>query len=753
MAMAVVLVGVLAYDRDAHEPFGPPKWAALGVGLTALVALECLRRSVSGDRVPAALCLAGYLPLSGFIAAWFGGWPGRCGDVLLLEGAVAVPAAFLAWATARHSVAIRRWLDLLGVCGVAAALVGLAQVEPASGSRGAFDAWGFPSTPDFARFGVLAPVAEALHGTLASLASPDAAARLSGPFSFIVGPLLEAVGPLRPFALLPRNDGPASVSPASERRGGVRHRVFHRDARRRVRPQCRRPGPLRWPRRVLGAVCRLAGAGIMAVYLVATGTRGPWVALLVVALCAVFVAVRRGARGVGSRSPRPPSGRLSSVLGAVLWIDSALPGNARGGGPREPLLTRVRLAFSGDDPRRDTVNERLVLRENSRAILRRPGTDAERVLFAAVGTGPSTWAHAYPDRQAAVARHAPGTYTLARRPDHAHQEALEWLVERGFLGAMLVSFSRRSLRPASRRRATGPDDRAWTAAAVATAALALIVVSSSRSRSRGRRACSCSGFSWARALRFLRRGRGRRHRRGFRGLLCGMFALLAKAPLAALPAVVAPRAVVAMRDAFAARRRSRALLCGLLGLAVPWVFAFLWMRGRPVEAASAATAPIAGLLVLAFSTGRVAFTGSWFRAAAFAACGALRGRRPRPRTRGRRRRGSTCRGSVGRARSRETPACARKRFRRRPPRSRRRRFEIPRTSPRASNECRRSPREACSTKPRSKGDAPARWTLVPETPASFARISCSLSVKNVAPRPWRMRVAPPPSFRTRPNRI
>lgn len=626
LSAAVVLVGVLAYDRDAYEPFGPPKWAILGVGLTLLAAFECLRGARSGEKVPAILLVGAFIPVSGAVAAWLAGWPGRSVEALMLEAGVALPAVFLAWGAGRHPAAARRWLDVFGVVGVVAALVGLAQVEPASGSRGAFDTWGFPSTPDFERFGVFAPVAAALHGALASLASPEAAARLSGPFSFIVGPLLEATGPLRPFALLPRNDGPASVFGHPNVAAECVTACFTATVVGACAHVAAARGPLRWPRRFLGAALRFSAGAVMAVYLVATGTRGPWVALFVVAACAVAIVVLRETPGRRLRIALAACGAGGVLLGAVLWVDASLPGTARGGGPREPLLTRVRLAFSGDDPRRDTVSERLVLWENSRAILRRPGTDVERMLGAMTGTGPATWALRYPEFQSAVARHAPGTYTLARRPDHAHQEALEWLVERGFLGAMLLTVV--AAVAAARLYGTirkGADDGAWTAAAVALAVVGLVVVSFFSFPFKAGGGVVLLALLVGLALSdVFQEGADAGTAAIFAGIAGAVFALLAKAPLALVPAAIAPWAVVGALDAWRSRRFGRAGVAALFGVVAPWGLAALWVDGRPVEAACAATAPIAGLLVAATAVGRVsigpaAFRGLFFVALAFAA--------------------------------------------------------------------------------------------------------------------------------------
>ncbi len=598
--LAILVIGALAYDREAYEPFGPPKLLVVGMGALFVLAAEAFRRAKVGTSVPTSWLVVLALPVFGSFAALLSGWPTRSGEALALEVVVAAPIVLLAWWGGTGLPSARRWLDALGLCGVMVAIIGLAQIEPSSGPAGAYDSWGFSTQPDFARFGGLGPIFESIHSGLGALASSEAAARLAGPFSWVIGPLLSFIGPIRPFAMLPRNDGPASVFGHPNVASEVVVAAVVALALSTIGHALAAEGLLRWPKRVVGVGLRLIGCVVMAAYLVATGTRGPWVALAVVGLLVVVAAIFRSPHGRRAATAVAAVGSVIAFVGLALWADSMLPGTSRGGGPREPLLTRVRLAISGDDPRRDTIAERLALWDNSRAIVRKPGSALDRVMLAAVGTGPSTWSKEYPAVQAAVVRHAAGTYSLSRRPDHAHQDPLEWVIERGMVGAVLIAalVGVALTRLISTIRLGGAGD-AWSAMGILGSASALLAVSWFSFPFHG-----AIPVVWISVFLGLSLALPRCEflRVDLASIIAGCvlagFALLLKAPWAAVPCLVVPWAVSVAAQQWLKSAHRISLVVLIPAIVMPSILVAVWWDLRPVEAAAVAVAPLLGLLMV-----------------------------------------------------------------------------------------------------------------------------------------------------------
>ena len=101
------------------------------------------------------------------------------------------------------------------------------------------------------------------------------------------------------------------------------------------------------------------------------------------------------------------------------------------------MLDRVTALFRKADPARDTIQERRTLWANTHAMLAAPRVaTADRVLL---GVGPGNWQVEYPLFHRDELRHALGTYTLQRYPDHPHQDPLEFVADHGLIGAALIA--------------------------------------------------------------------------------------------------------------------------------------------------------------------------------------------------------------------------------------------------------------------------------------------------------------------------
>ncbi len=450
VAALACFVVVFFYERSAREAFAVPKkaWGAALICGLACVSWISRRGCRAIPLVPALALLA--LSAVGVATAAMATSPAVAIEGIRDLVLLAIPAWVVGAVVLRSARRVGIVLEACGWAACGVALIGLVQQQQ-------LDWWGYvpwpprapgaaapgaagPPTPDVLGWGPVSAVIRAVYDALASLARADLSYETFGPLAPVARWLHRECLLGRWFSRLPTRDGFASVfghpNVAAEvvAAGAAAHltRLWGGIAATRSTPAALVLG-------ILGATSRLVALLICAAYVLVTGSRGAWVALVVVGalLAAAYVF---GVDSIGRRR------RLVVALAGLLALAAAGAAMARvemiggrGGGARESIADRVEQLIHRPDPARDTVRERLTLWANTRAWLQQ--VSERSPLDAFLGVGPGNWVVIYPSVSRKAAVHVPGTYTLERYPDHPHQDPLEFVTEYGLVGALLLSLA------------------------------------------------------------------------------------------------------------------------------------------------------------------------------------------------------------------------------------------------------------------------------------------------------------------------
>ncbi|HYC79065.1 MAG TPA: O-antigen ligase family protein, partial [Planctomycetota bacterium] len=433
LSLGAAAVVAFVHDRASHEGFTVPRMAFASAAFPALAALVFWLRSRAGAVVPRAAWAGLGVLVAGVASASVAPAPRAAGEALREPILVFAPA-FLLGALALRTDARRAALaEVMGWTGALAALIGLAQANGLDGYAFApSDAVAWEGRP---AAGALRALYDAAHRVAAPRDLPDVA--WAGPVEPLLRRAWDAVASFRWFSSLPRTEGPpaavfghanlASEIVAAGAAALTVRLVGDFGASRLLRPA-----------RLLVAPLRLAAIAACLGYLSAVGSRAAVLALAATAVLAATAWIVSAPAGRRRRRALVGVALFAAAFAALAAVDRA--GAVRGAGPAESLFERLGRLVRPPDPTRpaeaarDTVAERRILWANTSVLVKERGPATDAPWRTALGLGPGQWEIRYPEVSDAVAIHPRGTYTLRRRPDHPHQDALEFLAEYGLVG-------------------------------------------------------------------------------------------------------------------------------------------------------------------------------------------------------------------------------------------------------------------------------------------------------------------------------
>lgn len=396
--------------------------------LPLLCAYAWWRRARAGAQMPRAFVVGAATVAVAALSAAGAAAPTAAWEALRPLVLIAAPAWCLG-ATAFGSDRAKAVLsEAMAWAGTGVALIGLAQATRLDG---------FGSLPaseiDWSRFGPAAAFLRAAYEGAAAFDPAKVRAALPAWASF-AAPLCDLL-PVRPFGGLPRTEGPppstlghANLAAEIVAAGLAAQLVRLRAAWRAGAGFFGRCASI--PVSAARVAALVAGAA----YLHHAAARGPVLALaaVVAALAAAFVFNAPP----GTRLRRATWALAAAAVcgGAFYALDRAAA--VRGDGPAESLFARFRQMIERPTAARDTLAERLALWDNTGAMIRDGAELGDLRRSPVLGVGAGNWEVAYPLFARAEREHAPATFRLGRRPDHAHADPLEWFAETGFLGLL-----------------------------------------------------------------------------------------------------------------------------------------------------------------------------------------------------------------------------------------------------------------------------------------------------------------------------
>jgi O-antigen ligase/Flp pilus assembly protein TadD len=474
--LSVAFVPVL-YDREARDPYTPLKEAALGTVLTGLVAVLAFRSAGRGIAWSWAVTLPAGIAVAGIGSAARAASGEVAADALSDVVFLAVPAAIAGCALLASPRRVLLFANAIGVAGFLVAVVGILQHQR-------LDWWGYRGSvalargdgpapsPDLLAIPVVGPLLTGLYGLLDRLSRPNVDLAWAGPAEDFLRGLLVS----RPFARLPTNDGPASVFGHPNVAAEVVAAALVGLAVAAWAAWCRACARGRCALAVVPLALRLGALATMAFYVMATGTRGAWVAIASASGVLAVASVILAPRGRRLRRAILLLVLAASVAGAALLAASRIGVAGRGGGAAETPLDRLAGLFRpSPDPARDTILERRILWSNTSAMIgAHPRFEG---LQGILGVGPGNWQVNYPLHHRSVMAHPVGTYTPHRYADHPHQDPLEFLAEFGLVGLVLLSAFVGSALAGLARRAAEPGETRHAALVLAAVVTALACTS------------------------------------------------------------------------------------------------------------------------------------------------------------------------------------------------------------------------------------------------------------------------------------